>query len=50
MATDDEIEAELSALTDAEILAIWVNASDHEHPTRREEIALGMMELRGIDL
>jgi hypothetical protein len=50
MATDDELEAELAVLTDAEILAIWLNAADHEHPTRREELALGEMERRHIDL
>jgi hypothetical protein len=47
--TDDEIEAELATLTDDAVLAIWLNAADHEHPTRREEIALGEMERRNID-
>lgn len=47
--TDDEIEAELSTLTDALVLAIWMDAPDPEHPTRREEIALGECERRGID-
>lgn len=47
--TDDEIEAELATLTDAQVLAIWMDAPNPEHPTRREEIALGMLELRGVD-
>lgn len=47
--TDDEIEAELSTLTDAQVLAIWMDAADPERPTRREEIALGALELRGVD-
>lgn len=49
MATDDEIEAELVRLTDAEVLEIWMDAADHEHPARREELALGEMERRQID-
>ena len=47
--TDDEIEAELSTLTDAQVLAIWMDSPDPEHPTRREELALGECERRGID-
>ncbi|WP_370176809.1 hypothetical protein [Sphingobium abikonense] len=49
MPTDDEIEAELARLSDAEVTAIWINAPDHENPTRREELALGEMERRQID-
>ena len=49
MPTDDETEAELARLTDAEVTAIWMNAPDPEHPTRREELALGEMERRQID-
>jgi len=48
--TDDQIEAELAALTDAEVIAIWLNAPDTEHPTRREELALGEIERRNLDL
>lgn len=47
--TDDEIEAELAQLPDDEVVAIWLNAPDPEHPTRREEIALGECERRHID-
>jgi len=47
--TDDEIEAELATLTDNDVAAIWLNAADPEHPSRREEIALGEMERRNID-
>lgn len=47
--TDDQIEAELSALSDDEVLAIWLNAPDPEHPTRREELALGELERRNVD-
>jgi len=47
--TDDEIEAELSTLTDAQVLAIWMDAPDPERPTRREEIALGECERRHLD-
>ncbi|WP_188064794.1 hypothetical protein [Sphingobium sp. KCTC 72723] len=49
MATDEDIEAELAMLSDAQVLAIWLSAPDHEHPTRREEIAIGECERRGID-
>lgn len=49
MSTDDQIEAELALMTDAQVLAVWMNAPDHEHPTRREELALGEMERRQID-
>ena len=47
--TDDEIEAELSALSDDDLAKVWLDAPDPEHPSRREELALGMMELRNID-
>jgi len=46
---DDEIEAELAKLTDDQVCAIWMEAPDPEQPTRREELALGECERRGID-
>lgn len=49
MPTDEEIEAELATLSDDDVLAIWLSAPDHEHPTRREKIAIGECERRGID-
>ncbi|NML11611.1 hypothetical protein HHL08_15885 [Sphingobium sp. AR-3-1] len=47
--TDDEIEAELATLSDEDLIKVWMDAPDSEHPTRREELALGMMELRNVD-
>lgn len=46
---DDDIETELSTLTDGQVMAIWMDAPDADNPTRREELALGECERRGID-
>ncbi|MES2157461.1 MAG: hypothetical protein V4512_06625 [Pseudomonadota bacterium] len=50
MLTDEEIGADLPMLSDAQVLAIWLIAPDHEHPTRREEIAIVECEQRGIGI
>lgn len=48
--SDDEIEAELALLSDNEILDICLNTPESTHPSRREELAQGECERRGIDL
>lgn len=47
--TDDEIETELSQLSDHELIKL-INAAEDcpEGMTRREELALGELEWRGL--
>lgn len=43
------VHDEVQALSDAEVLAIWLGAVDPEHPTPREEAALRVIEARNLD-
>ncbi|MBG6116767.1 hypothetical protein IWY39_000571 [Sphingobium sp. JAI105] len=44
--TDQDVDV----LSDADVLAIWLEAADPEHPTPREEAALQVIEARNLDL
>lgn len=43
------IDQDIEHLSDAEVLAIWLEAADPEHPTSREDAALRVIEARNLD-
>ncbi len=44
------INQDIEHLSDAEVVAIWLEAADPEYPTAREEAALRVIEARNLDL
>tara|TARA_B100000378_G_scaffold56148_1_gene41475 strand:+ start:5625 stop:5786 length:162 start_codon:yes stop_codon:yes gene_type:complete len=44
-----EPDDQIADLSDDDVVAIWLNAPDPEHPTPRELAALAAMEARNLD-